>query len=611
MRSKQVFSFLLSSLLVFFLPSCQQAEEEKVTLTLNYPLSDQCALLDALTKKFPDIDFQTDFYKGRNPSGYILQQLVKDDASDLVISPSLPSAEVQKDALLDLSAYSFANSYQSDIWASYQNEGKIYVLPGPLGVKFFAYNKTLFTENNWAVPTTFDELVTLCQTIYQKGGITPLSLSGANNQTCFSLLTSLAHTFDAFNSLPATWLTSYSQGTGSCKEGLSDGVSALNQLIKAHAFSFDDMNLWNGSTYDNFINKRKSAILYVSNGQALLDSLITKKSNTDEFASFPFLGKENTHQLLETSALMNFGLAKRLGEKGQEKKLEAGLKVLSFLSSVEGMVAMSGNSKSTVYPLNGVTTPEISPFFQNVFFLSSQALIANPLNEYFNDVIPTIGKNLRDDIFSNISPSHLLDDLDYLHAYNLQEVNKGAYGEFSQDFSKEQTAQLMADVLDSKKLADVSLAALGERKDGVFDENGASWGKVYQGKLSENFINIPVLKDGNIITISLPGKYLKKLISLGLKITNRSQKVYFPLYVSGMKVIKDSNSKEVTSLTKDGTEVEDEKNYTLAYVTNDLFLSSLKEIAPDFTYQETNSRLDFYKVYQGYLVNNSPLSPSI
>lgn len=609
MRSKHLLSFLLFPLLLLNLASCQSQGQEKVTLTLNYPLTDQTKLYEALTAKFPDINFQTEFYRGRNPSGYILQQLAADDYSDLVISPSLPSEKDQENTLLDLSTYSFANSYQSEIWANYQNQGKIYLLPGPLEVRFFAYNKSLFAENNWQVPTTFQELSDLCQTIYLHGGITPLSLSGANGQTCFSLLSSLSHAFDTFSGLDASWLNTYAEGNGSAKVGLSKGLSAVEQLIKSHAFDFSDLNLWNGACYDNFVNKRKSAMLLVVNGQSLLDSLLSKKTNTDEFSAFPFLGEEQTHRMLFTSAIMNFGLAKRLSEKGQEKKLKAGLDVLSFLSSTEGMVAMSGTSHSYAFPLNCVETPEVSAFFQKVFGLSLESLLANPWNDFFTDVIPTIGQNLRECLFSNSSTKHLLDDLDNLHAYNIQETNLGAYGEFQADFSKEQTAQLMADAMNSKKVADVSLVALGERKNELFDEFGASWGKVYKGKPSQQQLNIPVLKDGNIRTLSLSGKDLKALIKLGLKIVSGSNNAYFPLYISGMEMVKDPDSGNLLSLTKGGDTVADEKNYSIAYVSPSLFLSSLKEIAPEVSFTETNTWLDFFKVYQGYLINNSPLSP--
>ena len=58
-------------------------------------------------------------------------------------------------------------------------DGKIYIAPFDASPMGLVYNKTLFEENGWEVPTTYDELKELCGKI-QDAGITPWFMPGAD-----------------------------------------------------------------------------------------------------------------------------------------------------------------------------------------------------------------------------------------------------------------------------------------------------------------------------------------------------------------------------------------------------------------------------------------------
>ncbi|MEI6502222.1 MAG: extracellular solute-binding protein [Armatimonadota bacterium] len=62
--------------------------------------------------------------------------------------------------------------------ASYTYDGKTYGVPYLLQCTFLLYNKKMFADKGWAVPQTWDELVTLCEKI-KPTGITPLALGNA------------------------------------------------------------------------------------------------------------------------------------------------------------------------------------------------------------------------------------------------------------------------------------------------------------------------------------------------------------------------------------------------------------------------------------------------
>lgn len=83
----------------------------------------------------------------------------------------------------------FTDTQLGDFVKGYYDEGKefgdglMYTLPYSKSTEVLYYNKTYFTENNLQVPTTWDEMKTLCQTIKAKEGseVIPLGYDSESN----------------------------------------------------------------------------------------------------------------------------------------------------------------------------------------------------------------------------------------------------------------------------------------------------------------------------------------------------------------------------------------------------------------------------------------------
>lgn len=58
-----------------------------------------------------------------------------------------------------------ADEFKESIKFNRKGEEKVYRLPFTSGLGGIYYNKKMFNDNGWAIPKTFDELVTLCETI--------------------------------------------------------------------------------------------------------------------------------------------------------------------------------------------------------------------------------------------------------------------------------------------------------------------------------------------------------------------------------------------------------------------------------------------------------------
>jgi hypothetical protein len=234
---------------------------------------------------------------------------------------------------------------------------------------------------------------------------------------------------------------------------------------------------------------------------------------------------------------MSYGISKRLAEKGNEKKKEKALEVIDYLSSEEGMKAMAGNQAPLSYPLKGVSNKNLSAFFQNVFALSDTAIQARSISEVFRDVSPSLSSKVQNIIFNGGSILGLEKEIDNWHQSAIKGRNTSHYAEIGADFTADQTAQFAANVIKGSSVAcDVAVVAKGEKRNGIINEIGSSWGRLYQGTLDDDEVSITVPKDGGIITAQVPGSFLIPLLNKGrIIIAADKTSAAFPLFFSGME----------------------------------------------------------------------------
>lgn len=84
--------------------------------------------------------------------------------------------------LLDLSGEEFIDRFDKAYFELVTFGDAIYALPGDLHTYGCWYNKTMFDENGWAVPNSWDEYVALCETIRDSGVVTaPFITFGLEN----------------------------------------------------------------------------------------------------------------------------------------------------------------------------------------------------------------------------------------------------------------------------------------------------------------------------------------------------------------------------------------------------------------------------------------------
>lgn len=94
--------------------------------------------------------------------------------------PSFLDEVLEAGVLAELKEDDYADyGFISGSLDGFKKDGKLYGLPRNTDVAGFYYNKKMFDENNWEVPTTYDELLELAGKI-NKTGITPLAMDGGD-----------------------------------------------------------------------------------------------------------------------------------------------------------------------------------------------------------------------------------------------------------------------------------------------------------------------------------------------------------------------------------------------------------------------------------------------
>lgn len=111
----------------------------------------------------PDIFFS---WAGDFTERFIREGLVLD------LTPYLDADQEWKDSLMES---------QMDIYTT--DDGMVYGIPFRLDCKLFFYNTQIFEENNLEVPTTWDELIQVCETL-KAAGITPISFGNLEPWSC-------------------------------------------------------------------------------------------------------------------------------------------------------------------------------------------------------------------------------------------------------------------------------------------------------------------------------------------------------------------------------------------------------------------------------------------
>ena len=571
---KKFISFLLAAAIVFSLAACGSVKEPDSAPSDKKKVSVLCVNTDysqnfvrTIQKHFSDVDLQVEYHgASNNPSGYIDRMVESGNAPDIVYSGAILREDLQKNYLLDLSAYDFAGRYSVSIINQRDVDGALYMLPGTYSVFSMLYNKSLFEEKGWTVPTTNDEFVALCRQIREESDIIPVAHTGFTVGTYWRMLGALAQSGFLGTSEGAEWTKEFVKGEASFEEGFGEAIRMMQGWKEAGVLDSSDITSVNSDVYAKLTN-REAAMAYPVGGLASLSKAIS--DGEDEIGAFPFLGKDAESGLLTTSINFNFGLSKSLGDKGNEKKLAKALDIMAFLSSEEGQKELAVLD-TDVSPLGKKTPPaENTPYADVWELVESGDCLPYLLTDYY-DVWVQCGSELKEAMMGDGSFDAIAADMDELHKKAMADQQSVLpLATVEEDMTHQQTVQIMAD-LHYETGSDVAIVSDGIFIDGIANTTGVS-GRLFAGDIyseTSYIINIPGAFNKNLVRLTLTGRELFELLEGGRSVTDGNKTAVFDYYWSGVDA-QIENGKIVSAALKDGTPIEESKTYTAVMCAGD------------------------------------------
>ncbi len=511
----------------------------------------------AVKNSNPDMPLNIEYYSGSNPTGYITQKLMSQEPPDIVYFTSVPSDDFQQEYLLDISSYDFLKNYNLSLVNQRDVDGAVYTLPANYSIICMMYNKTLFNEHGWEVPTTHNELVSLCKQIREEEPeLIPITHPGSMAGTYWRLMGEIAQCGFLGTQDGVLWQEKYVAGEASFEEGFGDTINKLQALIDADAFDISDKEAKNNDVTDNLLN-RKAAMSFTIGGFPYL--VTNLKSCNDEIGGIPYLGDTPEQQFLNIS-VSNIGISKKLSEPGNEKRLEAALKVMEYISSEEGQKTMHV-AETDISPLAGSVPSKEFPPYKDVWDVFGSGSTAPYILEGYEDVWVEAGTFVKDELFTSGSLEGLSEKVDEIHKVALSKGTAPVHvASVPEDLTHSQTVQLMADLLLNAG-GDVAVVSDGGAINGVPNANGVS-GRLFAGELDNDGFStcIPGNSGNNLVKLTLTGEELFSLLENGRTVTYEDQNAVFDYYWSGMDAVIE-NDKIASAVLSDGRTVEKDGKY--------------------------------------------------
>src|SRR5580704_14069126 len=174
MKRRTVLKAALSAAATLAMPFVVSAQTPRKLSFLTWNIADQEQLFKAefadFQKANPGVEIEWLDKKGTELPAFYQTQLVAGTAPDVIdLQGAIWVEYAASGALLDLTPYlkkepEVAKLFNPDYLASWQYQGKNYMLPFYVAKTLLYYNKTMFKEAQLsAPPQSFDELLTFAQ----------------------------------------------------------------------------------------------------------------------------------------------------------------------------------------------------------------------------------------------------------------------------------------------------------------------------------------------------------------------------------------------------------------------------------------------------------------
>lgn len=548
--------------------------DDKVTITIRaeYNVNNE-VIRKALQDQFPDTNIVMVFHCSQKTQYELRQSLQGGTAEDIIISPNMKqAADLAPNTMIDLSQEDYVERYKGESLADSTVNGKVYYLPGPSSIYGIVYDRTLFAAQGWEIPHSYDEFLSLVSTIDASGirAFQPSCKYARQAQMVFTMFNYDA-TFsgtDHYN-----WLLGYQSGQNGMAGFMEPALERYLQLQQADVIRADDFDVQPGN---------RSKMIYTDHTAAMIietqsaEEYAAQAGSDHEYGMLPFWsGNEEDSDYVMSIPSYYIGLNKSLENKGNAEKLKKAKEILSYISTPEGQLAISGGTMKQISNVEDTSFPD-TDFLKEVksTILAGRAVPEIDLMASGNNNAAELAlqKDLRSLLEGTIDAAALMKDCDDARNSALasgSSANGEVIASAEKTFSRIETGLFIADALRQKADADIGLCLCGTVHCGMV-------GQIYQGDIGTEDIKSLSLSvgtasadpnDKKLWLVELTGDQLMNLLQEGYQLNPNDNVPNLPYYVaSGLKIkfapLKEDRLESVT--LADGSALNPEVTYQVA-----------------------------------------------
>lgn len=362
-----------------------------------------------------------------------------------------------KDLYEDLAGNSVTQNYHTSALQSFSDDGSLYFLPGPSAAYGMWYNKTLFDEHGWTVPTTFDEFVALCTRIQQEtdGQVTAFDPNAKYSQVLDDALIAFSYGETLASMDDATWLHDFKNGSATFLGHMEPLFEAVQQL--ADAGVLNDANWQQSST------KRMNSFYAGDIAMINISNEFTRPENSSfEFAPMTFPGTAVDQDYLINLPSYAITLPLQQTQRTSEKQALVNA-YLEFASSAEAQSLFIGQASLTpsVKDLSAnaderTASTEVRAALDGGRLFAREDF-SGPQTPVLTDIISEQSQAI---VNGDADPAEACAAIDaYCKAWRADELpdNTEVLAKVTEDFTILETSEYMADKMRQKTGADVAL----------------------------------------------------------------------------------------------------------------------------------------------------------
>lgn len=534
----------------------------------------------AVEEKFPEIDLvQVGNYTRDMGAAEYESRLEHGDLTDVVMTwPLDVGEEYWAERLLDLSGMPFTSRYNLSMLNHISRGGKLYYLPGPSQVRGIVYNKTLFQERGWQVPTDYEGFLALCKTI-EESGMRSLQLGLGNAEVLDTAF--VGYNYANYFSKPQDiqWLADYNNGKGSFAEHFGGALETFQQMA--------DAGIWKASDLDVRYPDREK-MLFTRQCAMVEDSvLITRMGDeqtgtADEFALMPFFNPGKNGDWARLYMVCYIGLNKQLAQPENAAKYALVMKLMDYISTPQGQEALASDTGAMFSSLMGTESSSVPEVEAMAPALGHGRYAVFPVLE---NAQGALREGLAGMLRGELSGSEVAAMVDAQNKNPPVPAAPRKLGTATARFSMVETGSFVTDAMRAHSGCEIALF-LDNGKDGRYNGKGIS-ACLYEGDVTVLDLAriLPDLKHGEAGVLwktEMTGEALVKTLEYSIPVGNGQTGWFY--YFSGLQMTYDPTAEPGTRIRKltgpDGKPIDPARVYTVAVmddtVSAELLLSCTK-----------------------------------